>query len=307
MRLGIWICSVWATAASLVAQSPYVRDGSIGKAKEEAPVNNGWPGYKYLPISEWQGKRVIFLPQPGSLRKFGYQAFTGGGGQFGNPTYEEAAGKIGTVVAVEAGQFPKVAIEMEGSSRRYVGTVYLETLNGVAFLDEIDQARKDLIGKTFWILSSQFVTYDEASGKYGSVKVKKFSPVTVADVVVGWQNEAPIRLILKGESGDEGYLDVNISGTNGSKQLVGFGYIDKHLSRVDPKTAHPWPKPIWDAIQDEKVALGMTQEQVKMSWGEPKSISQTVTAAGKSEQWVFGSGAYVYFTGGVVSGIQNEK
>ncbi len=79
------------------------------------------------------------------------------------------------------------------------------------------------------------------------------------------------------------------------------------MSRVDPKKAYPWPKPIWDAIQDEKVALGMTKEQVKMSWREPKSISQTVTAAGKSEQWVFGSGAYVYLTDGLVSGIQNEK
>ena len=307
MRLTIWICSLWATGASLVAQSPYVRDGSIGKAKEEAPVNNNWPRYKYLPISEWRGKRVIFLPEPGSLRKYGYQSFTGGSGQFGNPTYEEAAGKIGTIVAMEPGQFPKVTVEMEESKRRYVGTVYTETPTGIAFLDEIDQARKDLIGKTFWILSSELVTYDEASEKYGSVKVKKFSPVTVVDVVVGWRNEEPIRLILKSESGDEGYLDVNISGTNGSKMLVGFGHIDKHLSRVDPKKAYPWPKPIWDTIQDEKVALGMTKEQVKMSWGEPKSIAQTVTAAGKSEQWVFGSGAYVYFTGGVVSGIQNEK
>jgi hypothetical protein len=305
MRLMNCVFSV-CTAGLLLAQSPYLRDGSIGKAKEEFPVNN-WPQFKYISISEWQGKRVIYLPRPASLRKFGYQAFSGGSGQFGCPTYEEAAGKIGTVMAVEMGQFPKVVIGIEGSSRRYVGTIYLETLDGVAFLDEIDQARKELIGKTLWILSSDIETYDETSEKYGSVKVRKFSPVKVTDVVVGWRNEEPIRLILKSENGDEGFLDVNISGTNGSKRLVGYTHIDKRFSLVDPKRAYPWPKPIWDAIQDEKVALGMTKEQVRMSWGEPKSISQTVTAAGKSEQWVFGSGAYVYFTGGFVSGIQNEK
>jgi hypothetical protein len=302
----IWVFSICATAAVLLAQSPYVRGGSIGKTAEEPPANS-WPQFEYVPISEWQGKRVIFLPQPLSLRTFGYQSFKGGTGQFGQPTYEEAAGKIGTVVAVEPGQYPKVVIEMEGGHRRYEGTVYLEDLEGIAFLEEIDAARRELIGKTLWILSSAITTYDEASGKFGSVKVKKFSPVTVTDVVVGWYNHEPIRLILKSENGDEGFQDVDISGTNVSKQLRDLSHIDKSFSRADPKKAHPWPKAIWDAIQNEKVAIGMTEEQVRMSWGVPKSISQTVTAAGKSEQWVYGTGAYVYVTGGLVTGIQNEK
>jgi hypothetical protein len=54
-------------------------------------------------------------------------------------------------------------------------------------------------------------------------------------------------------------------------------------------------------IQDKKVAIGMTRDQVKMSWGEPNSISQTLSASGNSEQWVFGNGARVSFTEEFVS------
>ena len=54
-------------------------------------------------------------------------------------------------------------------------------------------------------------------------------------------------------------------------------------------------------IIQERVAIGMTRDQVKMNWGEPNSISRTLTASGKSEQWVFGDGARVSFTEEFVS------
>jgi TonB family protein len=293
--------------SSALPSSPYVRNGSIGNVPVETPVNN-WSQFKYIPFDEWLGKRVIFLPKPAGLRQFGYQFFQGGSGQFGLPTYAEAAGKIGRIVAVEGGQFPKVVIELEGPGPRYVGTVYSGTLSDIAFLDEIDQARKELTGKTLWTLGSELGTYDETSGSFGSVKVKKFSPLKVVDVVVGWFSDNPIRLILRSETGEEGYVDVSISGTNSGKQLASLSHIDKSFSLTDPKNGHQdWPQAVWDAIQEEKVALGMTKDQVTMSWGRPKSIDQTVTAGGKSEQWIYGNGAYVYFTGGFVSGIQNEK
>lgn len=305
--------SIKGDAGSVTAQSQYVRDGSIGKTNVEAPTNN-WPQFRYIPSEEWVGKRVIFLPQPAQLRQYGYMSFRGGNGQFGQPTYAEAAGKIGRIVAIARGQLglhlPEVSIQLEGSGVRYVGTMASDTLRDIAFLDEIDQAKKELTGKTLWSLTSgrdQIQTYDDLTGSYGSVKVKKFSSVKVTDVIVGWEDSSPIRLIVQTETGEEGFADVCISGTNISKTLAALTHIDRDFSLVDPKKAFPWPESIWNAIQDEKVSLGMTPEQVRMSWGEPKSIEQTVTAAGKSEQWVFGPATFVYFTGGLVSGVQAEK
>jgi hypothetical protein len=54
----------------------------------------------------------------------------------------------------------------------------------------------------------------------------------------------------------------------------------------------------------------MTAEQVRVSLGPPKEINATVTATGKSEQWVYvltythPKGANVYLENGVVTAVQ---
>lgn len=53
------------------------------------------------------------------------------------------------------------------------------------------------------------------------------------------------------------------------------------------------------------VRIGMTQRQVlASSWGKPDDINRTITAAGTTEQWVYG-GAYLYFENGILATIQN--
>lgn len=51
------------------------------------------------------------------------------------------------------------------------------------------------------------------------------------------------------------------------------------------------------------VTIGMTKEMCTLSWGEPNSINETITAGKKSEQWVY-SGNYLYFVNGVLTTIQ---
>lgn len=55
------------------------------------------------------------------------------------------------------------------------------------------------------------------------------------------------------------------------------------------------------------VAIGMTTDQVLAAWGRPKSINETITAAGKSEQWVYGTGQHLLFENGVLSAIQRAR
>ncbi|MBI3666702.1 MAG: hypothetical protein HY236_10850, partial [Acidobacteria bacterium] len=115
------------------AQSPYVRE-RVGEPRTAATVESG--PFAYIPIEQWQGKRVIFLPESAKTREYGYQSFTGGSGRFGRPTYEECVGKTGKVVQVTTERYAKVTVEMEENGKRYEGTVYADNLDGVAFLDE---------------------------------------------------------------------------------------------------------------------------------------------------------------------------
>lgn len=56
----------------------------------------------------------------------------------------------------------------------------------------------------------------------------------------------------------------------------------------------------------EGVSIGMSAERVLLSsWGKPEKINRTTNKFGESEQWVYGSGNYLYFRNGVLDSIQN--
>ena len=60
---------------------------------------------------------------------------------------------------------------------------------------------------------------------------------------------------------------------------------------------------VFNMILKGNVRIGMTKEMCKLSWGEPKSINETITSGGKSEQWVY-SDNYLYFDNGILTTIQ---
>lgn len=58
----------------------------------------------------------------------------------------------------------------------------------------------------------------------------------------------------------------------------------------------------------EGVSVGMSQEDVLMSsWGKPEHINVTTTASRRREQWVYGSGSYLYFEDGVLTSMQTRR
>ena len=71
-------------------------------------------------------------------------------------------------------------------------------------------------------------------------------------------------------------------------------------------------------VQEDKVAaakfaalpgarIGMTAATVvnKTNWGKPDSVNRTITGNSIHEQWVYGSGNYLYFVNGRLTTIQN--
>lgn len=59
----------------------------------------------------------------------------------------------------------------------------------------------------------------------------------------------------------------------------------------------------FDKILQGKVTIGMTKEMCTLSWGEPKSVNETITAGKKTEQWVY-SDNYLYFDNGILTAMQ---
>lgn len=58
--------------------------------------------------------------------------------------------------------------------------------------------------------------------------------------------------------------------------------------------------------RSEGVHIGMTKADVlASSWGRPERINRTTTVYGTREQWIYGSGNYLYFEDNVLVSVQN--
>lgn len=251
-----------------------------------------------LEIKDWVGERFIFLPKTRKVRTYGYQLF--------EPTlpYDSWVGKIITVTGVSGDYLPKVTFRSE-DGKALTATAYGATVDGIGPLRDLEYARSRWSSKTLWIRDNQLLTWNESAEEFGSVRVKKYSPVEVQDVVASWDGNAPVRLIVKAPNGDVGFRDINVSGTNISPSLREFEHFSGTFLESDPHLTHKWPKKVWDAIEAEKVFIGMTAEQARMSWGNPKDVNRTITERGREEQWVYGDSSYLYVSNGKVSAVQN--
>jgi hypothetical protein len=61
--------------------------------------------------------------------------------------------------------------------------------------------------------------------------------------------------------------------------------------------------PIYRAVKEHKVTLGMTEDQVIQAWGKPTSTSRTATTFGTSDVWVYGLTTGICFSDGKVISV----
>jgi hypothetical protein len=58
---------------------------------------------------------------------------------------------------------------------------------------------------------------------------------------------------------------------------------------------YPWA--YQQMLLEKRVQLGMSQHDVRLSWGEPQRINRSVGRWGVHDQWVYGQ-QYLYFENG---------
>ena len=82
-------------------------------------------------------------------------------------------------------------------------------------------------------------------------------------------------------------------------------FRDELISR-DPQ----WAEKVPQEVVERSIVIGLTKEQVGMSWGKPTDINKTVSTWGVREQWVyrkFRKTYYLYFENGVLKSWQETK
>jgi hypothetical protein len=80
------------------------------------------------------------------------------------------------------------------------------------------------------------------------------------------------------------------------------------LFSFDPRKKYKISTANWDKINKGIIWVGMSKNELILTIGKPNKINKTVNAAGKSEQWVYGSsGQYYYLTNDKLRSWQNSK
>lgn len=324
-RVGFLIVLACGSAAAAQNSSPFLRPdaGAQPAATASGVCDLAYPSK--VPVRCWAGQKFVVLPGFKDLRSYGYQSFAIEGGNFTqHPSYDDLAGKIVTVSDVrwvENDRIPdlsgwEIAFQADGGGPTYSASLVIlpregrddATISEFGLLRDFEAARSKYVGQRFFSLVHELPRVGTDFTEQNNVKFPYGSALTVSDVIAGRDNATPIRLVLKNAAGDEGYIDIIGSPTNMSPELYRIAsahVIDRELSSKDPHTLHNFSSKVWTAIQNETVFIGMTAEQARMSWGTPDTVNNTILRGSRHEQWVYGSGSYLYLDNGTVSAIQN--
>lgn len=190
-------------------------------------------------ITEWVDERFVFLGRDPSLRKYGYQLIYPAGQMIGTLPYDGYVGKVVRVTGVTpsstrvSGSF-NVMMVVEETGERLRALASGETVRGLGPAADIERARALYVGKTLWRDAGALQTFDEKSGRVSFVGVEPFDALKVVAVSAGWDDSAPVRVVVRTPAGAEGFVDVNFSGTNVPTILRNHHRFDKEFQFAPP-------------------------------------------------------------------------
>jgi hypothetical protein len=207
------------------SKDSYIRRNSIGYKDSPTDVSNRIP-FRTRDISELVGERFIFMPKQTSLQEYGYQFYEIFNKSVSLP-YQDYVGKIVKVLAVTPSKHKieelwEVYLQVEGTDEKLMADAYRETIKDLANLQDIDDARAQYLGKTLRYTKSALGRYNAVTDKRDLFFIPRDSLVKVTAIVASWDESAPVRFVVKTPTGKEGFVDVNMSGTNIPKTLREF-------------------------------------------------------------------------------------
>jgi len=108
-----------------------------------------------------------------------------------------------------------------------------------------------------------------------------------------------------------GLITVTLQDSNNIKYVLTEKDADEIVRELSTqnleKKYNNWGKRVINAIQKGKVVIGMTKQQVLMSWGEATKVNRTIGKWGTHEQWVYRENGppFLYLENGKLTSFQD--
>lgn len=260
------------------------------------------------------GKKVEFIQTGEELLPY-FKTMNGWfneNGKFYN--YSELVGKQGVVKWIKSGGYYRYAmVQLDGGTRIYCKYMFLRDygyLEKTFFIKDFEVAKKLYDGKSIWLFNIVNKSFSTSTPyifknifrnninqwtnfeRFEEVKVIEVIPFHYGHTYAG----SPFWLLISSLDGRKsGYIRHD----NGARN---FRFLNHYYLKNPLKKS--WDKEIIQLVKNEKLKIGMTDEQVKFSWGKPDDINTTISVYGTSEQWVYNDQSYLYFEDGILTTIQ---
>ena len=177
------------------------------------------------------------------------------------------------------------------SSQEIADMNYLPLLPSLVDADDLALARSLFVGKQLYILSDQW--YD-ARGEL--MTGRHYVPVKITAVEPG-KSVLPLALLFVDDRGTQARVYISTKSSS-STQMLSF---DRLFSYENPRNAHPdITDEVWQAITEGRLRKGMTKPECRLAIGIPAETRKIATYSGLKEQWLYNSGAYLFFSDGIL-------
>lgn len=256
------------------------------------------------PVTKWVGETFVALPRPPSRKDDAYEALRVKNGSARPLTQEDLAGAMLKVTAVTYDRLePVVTLARDNPREEYTARPVAGSIEGLAPVADIASAWSLWVGKTLWLAEPDLVTPGVGTADTGVLKVKRFTPVQVVEIKLGWSSAAPYRFVLKAPGGRVGFRDVHTTGTNVPEDLRSRNAFAQAFFTEDPRNELDWPADVWTKIEDGRVVVGMTAAQARLSWGLPRSVERAVSGTALEERWTYPGRPTLVVVDGVVARV----
>lgn len=211
------------------------------------------------------------------------------------PEFTGKHAKLAEVRAADRGleQYQSAVLEDGRTVFYYLGISAQspKNFNLVYFPDDLD-ALKKRVGSRVWL--NLLATVSRRDFRVDDKILRNVEELEISDVrprtQVCHDYTAPYEVKVKRTDGSEGFLP----------------YRSDYYFDADPMAG--WSVSIREKVQQGTMAQGMTDVQLRLSWGKPDKINKTVLPDHTNEQWVYRRhDTYVYLRDGIVTSWQTTK
>lgn len=276
----------------------------VPASAETAPADQ-----ENLAPDQWVGKTFLFLAMPANKQKEGYEVYPekmAKAGLDGDPSVQLPyrdyfAHQVTITDAIRITDTPYdyvIHMKDKKTGEKFVSRTFRGQLDELAYLADREKARKQFVGKVIYAIRPALENIRQDNGQFLDEMplVSIGTPMKVVDVWDGMQSNQPIWLVVR-TNGNKLALPMAYSWTNQPRNMWGNGTPwQDAFSLEDPRTRIGDSPELWKLIQTGNIKLGMSQYEVRLSWGAPEQMEKVNNEGIEETLWTYGT-KILHFSG----------